>query len=136
MKTVHYVLGVLVLLALVGAGVILFSPESNEQPAGNTGANVASSQGNETHTVTITDDGFEPENLTIQQGDTVEFSTERDKPFWPASNLHPTHTINPEFDPKEPVQPDSTWSHTFTKKGEWGMHDHLAPYFTGEIIVE
>ncbi|MDP3794444.1 MAG: cupredoxin domain-containing protein [bacterium] len=89
----------------------------------------------EVHRVQLTENGFQPEPLTIQQGDTVEFRTGRGKPFWPASDLHPTHTIYPKFDPREPIEPGETWSFRFDKTGQWRYHDHLAPLFRGTIIV-
>lgn len=85
--------------------------------------------------VTLSKDGYSPETLSVKVGDTVTFRSVDGELFWPASNLHPSHTIYPEFDPQEPIQPDSVWSFTFTKPGEWKYHDHLAPYFTGVITV-
>lgn len=90
---------------------------------------------NQTHVITLTEYGFSPATLTIQKGDTLTFKTTREKTFWPASNLHPTHTIFPEFDPQEPIEPDTSWSFTFNKLGTWKYHDHLAPSFEGSIIV-
>lgn len=89
-----------------------------------------------THTITLTDTGFSPAGLTIQQGDWVTFVNKRDTYFWPASNLHPTHALFAEFDSKEPLPPESSWTFQFTKEGTWGFHDHLAPLFEGKIIVE
>lgn len=85
--------------------------------------------------VTLSKDGYSPDTLSVKVGDTVAFRSVGGEPFWPASNLHPSHAIYPEFDPEEPVQPDAVWSFTFTKPGEWKYHDHLAPYFTGVITV-
>lgn len=85
--------------------------------------------------VRLTEDGFVPAELTIKAGATVAFVTENGKLFWPASNLHPSHSLYPEFDPLLPVQPDEAWSFTFAKPGEWKYHDHLAPYYTGVITV-
>ncbi len=87
------------------------------------------------HTITLTKDGFVPDTVTIKKGDTITFKTTTGNMFWPASNLHPSHLLYPEFDPKEPVQPDASWSFTFDKVGKWQFHDHLAPYFTGTITV-
>lgn len=87
------------------------------------------------HRVELTEAGFSPPTVTIAKGDTIDFTTTRDKQFWPASNLHPTHEIYPEFDPKRPLEPQETWSFTFTKTGEWRYHDHLAPLFRGAIVV-
>lgn len=85
--------------------------------------------------ITLTPEGFSPAEITIARGDTVTFRTTTGKRFWPASNLHPSHAIYSDFDPKEPVAPDDTWSFTFDRAGEWRFHDHLAPYFTGTITV-
>ena len=87
------------------------------------------------HHVKLTEDGFSPQTITIATGDTVVFTTNRGKPFWPASDLHPTHSIYPEFDPKQPIDPDQSWSFRFDKAGEWRFHDHLAPLFRGVILV-
>lgn len=88
-----------------------------------------------THQVMLTEGGFIPKELTIALGDTVAFTSETGRPFWPASNLHPSHRDYPEFDPREPILADETWSFTFTQLGVWKYHDHLAPYFTGVIMV-
>ena len=87
------------------------------------------------HEIVLTDDGYVPKESTITVGDTVVFRNETDHPFWPASNLHPSHRDYPEFDPREPVLADETWSFTFGQVGEWKFHDHLAPYYTGVIVV-
>lgn len=89
----------------------------------------------EAHIITLTADGYNPENLSIKRGETVTFKTTEDKPFWPASNIHPTHSIYSEFDPKDAIMPDKTWSFKFEKSGKWNFHDHLSPYFTGTIEV-
>ncbi len=88
-----------------------------------------------TYTITLTNVGFSPAELTIAQGDTVRFVSTRGKEFWPASNIHPSHTIYPEFDPQQPIQPDASWNFTFNRIGAWGYHDHLAPLFIGTITV-
>jgi plastocyanin len=87
-------------------------------------------------TVTLGENGFEPETLIISKGDTVIFRTTRDKTFWPASDLHPTHGIYSEFDPREPIDSRESWSFRFTKKGTWKYHDHLFSAYRGIIVVE
>lgn len=88
-----------------------------------------------TTTVLMKEDSFEPENLTIKKGATVTFKNEDKAARWPASNLHPTHTIYPEFDPQRPVETGQSWSFTFDKVGTWKYHDHLIPSIRGIIIV-
>lgn len=85
--------------------------------------------------ITLTETGFSPQTVTIARGDTVVFTTTRDRPFWPASDLHPTHEIYPEFDPKKPIDPDKSWSFRFDRVGTWNFHDHLDSYFRGTIEV-
>lgn len=90
-----------------------------------------------THIVELRAEGFSPAELTVEEGDTVEFIN-RSSPtkfFWPASDFHPTHGIYPEFDPREPIPQNRTWKFTFTRASSWGYHDHVAPYFTGRITV-
>ncbi|HVS79998.1 MAG TPA: hypothetical protein VHF05_03375 [Candidatus Paceibacterota bacterium] len=85
--------------------------------------------------VQMTDHGFEPAEVTINQGDLVVFQNADTASHWPASDIHPTHQIYPEFDPKRPIPGGESWSFTFNRAGSWGMHDHLYPQFTGTIHV-
>lgn len=87
------------------------------------------------HMVTLEKNGFVPKEITIRKGDTIVFKTTRKESFWPASQLHPTHTIYPEFDPKRPTNPRDSWNFTFNKVGIWNYHDHLAPLFKGTVKV-
>src|SRR3989344_3008307 len=73
--------------------------------------------------VVFSDHGFEPENLTINKGSTVIFETIGDRSFWPASNLHPSHMMYPEFDPQIPVDKNDSWSFKFDKIGTWNYHN-------------
>lgn len=86
--------------------------------------------------VLIKEDTFKPENLEIKKGTTVVFKNETADSRWPASNLHPTHGIFPEFDPKNPVKPGESWEFRFNKVGSWKYHDHLVPIIKGLIIVK
>lgn len=85
--------------------------------------------------VVLTPDGFQPQELDIREGQRVGFTTTRSVPFWPASDLHPSHEIYRAFDPREPISPDGEWTFRFAKSGTWTYHDHLAPQFTGVIRV-
>ncbi len=85
--------------------------------------------------VRITDKGFEPETIKIEKGTRVVFKNSGSQPHWPASNLHPTHGIYPEFDPQEAIDPGEAWSFVFKKNGAWRYHDHLYPQMTGSIEV-
>ncbi len=90
----------------------------------------------DTHVMVFDGDKYSPENLEIKVGDTIEFQNKSDKPFWPASNIHPTHGIYPEFDPQDAVLAGDNWSFKFDNKGVWRYHDHLYPYMVGVINVK
>ena len=85
--------------------------------------------------ISMRQDEYVPSEITIKKGQTIVFKNESNEWRWPASNLHPTHDIYPEFDPKEPVGTGKSWAFRFDKSGSWSMHDHLAPYITGTITV-
>lgn len=86
-------------------------------------------------TITRTDDGFKPKELTIDPGETVTFVNKSDEYFWPAANSHPSHLSLPDFDAHEPFPPGASWTFTFETVGPWGFHDHLYPGHKGVIIV-
>ena len=86
--------------------------------------------------VTYTAEGlFVPERLDILAGDTVTFVNKSDWGVWPASNIHPTHEIYPEFDPLREIPPGESWSFTFDKNGYWRYHNHSYASETGLIVV-
>jgi len=125
---------IIAVLVLVGIAVLVYMQQPKNMPA-NSATNVSAEVPEGATVITLTKDGFVPSKITIPAGTTVAFVTENGKIYWPASNLHPSHALYPEFDPLMPVQPDEAWSFTFTKAGEWLYHDHLAPYYTGTITV-
>src|SRR3989344_7530720 len=46
--------------------------------------------------VEITAAGFNPNTLTVNEGDIVIFINKEAKSHWPASAVHPTHNVYPE----------------------------------------
>lgn len=127
MKTL--VIGVLALF-LIGGG-IFFGLSRLQKNDTNTCKTIQ----NETVTFTMTENGYTPESTTIKQCTKVIFRNAGTTARWPASDLHPTHEIYPEFDPKEPVDPGKEWSFVFDRVGKWRYHDHLSPYIRGTIVV-
>jgi plastocyanin len=85
--------------------------------------------------ITISEDTYTPQNIKIKKGAKVTFVNNSGELRWPASDLHPSHLIFPEFDPRQPVENGKSWEFKFEKEGTWGYHDHLAPYITGTIDV-
>lgn len=85
--------------------------------------------------ISLTPTGFEPTQVTISQNTEVVFENTDMRDRWPASNIHPTHEIYPEFDPKQPITTGQKWKFTFGKIGTWKFHDHLFPQFSGQVVV-
>ena len=87
------------------------------------------------YTVVRTGDTFVPPLLIVPLGATVTFTSNQELPYWPASDLHPSHDIFSDFDPKRALLGDESWSFTFNEQGQWLYHDHLASYAGGSIFV-
>lgn len=79
--------------------------------------------------------GFLPSERSISLGDTITFKNMTDTVMWPASDVHPSHTVYSAFDSLGSVDPGESWSFTFKRTGEWLYHDHLSTQFTGMITV-
>lgn len=134
----NYVLWTFALVVVISGAILMY--QNRKSPGSLTSGPIQQKSADESSfgtgkevVVELLEGGYSPEEVTIKRGDVVKFVNKRKHYFWPASNLHPTHTIYPEFDPQEPVE--SSWSFRFNKVGEWRYHDHLAPYFTGKVKV-
>ncbi len=86
--------------------------------------------------IALKDSSFDPSSLNIKKCTKVVFQNLGEKEHWPASDLHPTHGIYPEFDPQKPIAPNAEWSFVFEKNGSWKFHDHLNAQIRGIITVE
>lgn len=85
--------------------------------------------------IILTKNGFSPAGLKVKIGTKVKFVNKTHLSFWPASDLHPNHTIYPKFDPKRALSPRETWEFQFDKLGTFRFHDHLNPINRGTIVV-
>jgi len=110
--------------------VFLFYPTGKEA-----NLNEESEKPGDRLTILINDGGFNPVELSIKKGETVTFSNVGENEHWPASAIHPTHQVYPEFDPKEAIAPGDSWSFKFDKEGAWRFHDHIFLNLTGVITV-
>lgn len=98
-------------------------------------AGAAAAHGDPGEVIHMTDEGFEPERVEIEAGDTVIFENKDIEGHWPASDDHPMHDEYPDFDPKEEIEAGEEWSFTFEEPGDWGFHDHMNPLSAGEVVV-
>lgn len=88
-----------------------------------------------TYSIVNTESGFVPSQLVVLEGGVVRFSNETDEYYWPASDLHPSHLVYSEFDPRRALEPTEDWEFLFSQEGQWLFHDHLRSHFGGTIYV-
>ena len=95
--------------------------------------------------IEYTDEGFTPRDISIAKGTRVRFLNSSSEETWPASGIHPTHSLYPEkqstdclgssFDSCYPLKNGEFFDFTFYYTGEWRYHDHIHAYQTGSITV-
>ncbi len=117
-------------------GSIPPNPEDGEEVVAESETPSADTKQGETVTIQVDETGFQPATVSIAAGTTVKFVNNGQAAHWPASDLHPTHNILPEFDADKGLETGETYEFTFTKVGTWSMHDHLFPNNTGTITVK
>lgn len=86
--------------------------------------------------INYTDAGFSPKDVTIKVGQSVKFTNNSTRDFWPASNDHPSHLKYSEFDPKERVASGESYTFKFEKVGVWAYHNHIRAGEGGVITVK
>lgn len=106
---------------------------------------------NETITVSYTDSGFSPLELSVKVGDTVRFVNNSGIGMWVGADEHPTHTsydgtatrehcvdgaaVGGTFDACRQVAAGSSWEFTFTKAGTFSYHNHARASHGGTVVV-
>lgn len=140
-----------VLTVLAFTAVVTLRPDNSRRPADTslTGPPPPASseqQNVEKDTVpTVTtvkygENGFEPKEITIKQGTTVQFVNNTQIPMYVATDPHPEHTNYPEFEMgvvmQRPPRPGENFNFKFDRIGNWTFHNHAQPEHTGRVIVE
>lgn len=86
--------------------------------------------------IEITATGFEPKELTVAVGTTVEWTNNDTQSHWVASDPYPIHTNLVGFEADQALERGATYRYTFTKTGTWTYHDHSRPItYTGQVTV-
>lgn len=85
--------------------------------------------------VKITASGFEPSEITIDSDTTLMFENSDKVNRWPASDIHPTHDIYPDFDPTKAIKPGENWEFRPKRVGTFKFHDHLFPHIKGVLTI-
>jgi len=140
---------IVVILIVVGFFLFQSGDDATEIKEGSSQSSGSENSVKIANEIEMTSSGFSPATLNIKQGDKVTFVNKDSSAHWPASAMHPTHTVYPGsdikkcgtneerniFDACNDIPPGESWSFTFNEKGNWGYHDHLSASLFGKIIV-
>jgi hypothetical protein len=144
--------GIFVIGALAGTYIMLspsddfsYTPPAKEPPGHGVVGNAKLDTDPFDVLITYTDGGFSPADISIAQGQRVRFLDASKLPTWPASGVHPTHSLYPEkestdclgssFDACTQLTTGEFYDFTFYYPGTWTFHDHIHAYNTGSITV-
>lgn len=86
-------------------------------------------------TITYSNSGFSPSSMTVKTGSKVTVKNDSSRSLDFASDPHPQHTKNPELNAGT-ISPGESATFTVNKTGSYGVHNHLNPSHTGNLIVE
>lgn len=104
---------------------------SQEQPTNNSEA----ANAGETATITYTNNGFSPANLSVKAGTKITVKNDSSSTLQFDSDPHPQHTDNPELNAGN-IDSGESKTFTVTKTGSHGFHNHLRSSDTGILTVE
>lgn len=136
-KNAYRIAGIVVLLLIVFGSILFFLTNQKrqlqtQQPTQQTGVTPLPKE----VSVELTDDGFTPEEVTIEAGSAVRWTnTSSANRATVNSDDHPTHKKFPELNLGE-FQKGSTLVHIFTNAGTYTYHNHFNPKQTGTVIVQ
>ena len=125
-------ISIIIALAVVLIGGYFFTTKNTDVKEESSTTEVL---GEPAFTIVRTSSGYEPKELTVKKGDIVLWTNESGEFHWPASDLHPTHGVYPEFDPLKPIASGDTWKFKFDKVGVFKFHDHIRANKVGTITV-
>ena len=146
------IIGIIIALVII-LGAVIFLNSSTDKTNNNSNNLIIKEPENQEeiseNVIEITSTGFNPATLEVKLGDTVTFVNKDNQAHWPASAMHPTHTVYPGsdiekcgtaddnniFDSCKGIRQSEEYKFTFNEKGSWGYHDHLAAGLRGKIIV-
>lgn len=133
------VFGAIVSSALILSACNLYKTQPKaEETKSQTQTTPQGEEAKESVTVTITDQGFEPQTVTVKSGGTITWTNNSSKNVQVGSAVHPTHEVNRELTGGKFVvdlNPGQSETVTVTKAGNWKYHNHLSPSQTGTVIV-
>lgn len=133
-------LGLLLVVIVAVGGYMLLSNRStntsqnqNTQTQNNNQTDQAIQQ--EDVNVTVNENGYEPQTVTIKLGTRVVWTNKSGGPVTVSSDAHPTHLLWPFLNLGK-FDDGSNVSVVFEKSGTYTYHNHLNVAQTGKVIVQ
>lgn len=134
------VVGVVV---VVGAGVLIFKPGATTAPTASPSPTVSSASPSSSPaasaasaaTITYDAGGFKPATTTVKSGDAVTFTNSSSSAIQVDSDPHPVHTDDTDLNVGT-IAPGASQVITVTKKGSFGIHNHLDPSMKAAITIQ
>jgi plastocyanin len=156
----NILIGLVVVLLVIG-GVVMVQNRSNDQVANNTSDTqeaptdtsvveeesvnendamvrddaVNNSATEDVVTVTLTDEGFSPQEITVKAGSKVVWKNNSGDSATVDSSVHPTHRDHPELNLGN-FEDGEEHSLVFEEPGTYRYHDHLNASRFGTVVVE
>lgn len=117
-------------LAIASVAAVIIYKNSNEKPVSNTQPSPKIA------TVRITDTGFEPASLSVDQNTVVIWvNATKDKPVVVAANPYPSDT-SVEGLKSQQLSHGASYRYQFKQLGTYNYHDDLNPTINGTIVVQ
>jgi plastocyanin len=142
--TIAIVIAVIVILGILGL-VLMNGSDDTTTPTtttptttNDTNTDTSSGTGTTTSsaaTISYTDNGFNPDSLTVKSGTVVTVKNDSSQDLQFSSDPHPVHTENPELN-EEVISSGQRSTFTVTKTGTFGYHNHLDENDTGTLVVQ
>lgn len=140
------IIGVIIAVLVIG-GVTAYALTNQQEPAPNseqtqadtpTGSDDRASDTaptpSERVAISFTDNGFEPDSVTVKKGTVITVTNNSSEDVQFSSDEHPSHRDNTEMNLKV-LSPGESGSYTANTVGTWGFHDHLNDEMTGTVTV-
>ena len=133
------IITVVIAVTLIGGGLAIMS--LNKSSSTTDGASPQTSASSETttqtgaSTITYSDKGFSPSNITVKAGDLVSVTNNSSSSLQFASDPHPQHTDNKDLNVGV-IKKGQSMTFRASKIGTFGFHNHYQAGDTGMITVQ
>lgn len=138
MRKVFWVVGVIIVAVIAWAAVAgnhsgSGSSDSSQSPSPSLQASAQPAA--DSATITYGANGFEPAQTVVKSGARVTFVNQSSHEIQVDSDPHPVHTDDTDLNVGT-IEPGQSKTATLTKKGTFGLHNHLDPSQTAQITIE